>query len=105
MSDLPEFMEERERLLIQQAELGDHIAAVTASACRAALEVLDYLPGMVSAERHRQGLSLRAAADEMGVAFTTLNRLERGEGIHLEAGVQAVRWLARSGVEPVVPPD
>lgn len=44
------------------------------------VEWLEALPAIVRAERERRGLSYRAAADELGIAYPDLHRLEHGKG-------------------------
>jgi transcriptional regulator with XRE-family HTH domain len=50
------------------------------------------------ARRHEQKLSLRAAAEEIGVSFNTLSRVERG---HMPSGHNKeaiMSWLGASGI-------
>jgi hypothetical protein len=56
-------------------------------------EALDSLPVAVRAVRVARRLSLRDAADEMGVPFNNLHRLEKGGNCTLTTVVAAVRWL------------
>lgn len=52
------------------------------------------LVGRVKAERQRQGLSLRALGSISGVSFSTLARVERGEGQFDEESERRLRiWL------------
>lgn len=41
-------------------------------------EILDDIPTIVKAHRRERGLSLRAASEEIGIAFGTLQKIERG---------------------------
>lgn len=60
----------------------------------AALSVLDQVPALLRTEREARGLSLRDAADQVGVPHTTLSRIEAGAGDHALSNVVAVlRWL------------
>jgi transcriptional regulator with XRE-family HTH domain len=60
-------------------------------------EALDELPVAVRSARRSRGLSLRAAAGEIGCSFSTLGRFEartdRNVGIQLEPVLQILRWL------------
>lgn len=56
-------------------------------------EALASLPNAVIAVRTARRLSLRQAADEMGMSFMTLTRLEKGENCTLGHLVAAARWI------------
>lgn len=56
-------------------------------------DVLANLPLLVREARRARGLSLRAAAKEIGVAFSTITRLEHGEDVVLSNAVVVLRWL------------
>jgi len=56
-------------------------------------EVLDALPMLCREKRRRQALSLRAAAREMDVNFSVLQRFENGDGIHLSNARLILLWL------------
>ena len=55
------------------------------------LELKD-LGDLVAAERNRRGLSLRAAAAEIGVPFNTLARVEKGHVPDLPKFKRLVEW-------------
>ncbi len=55
--------------------------------------VLTSLPLLLREARRARGLSLRAAASEAGVSFTTLTRIEHGEDAVLSNVVPVLRWL------------
>jgi len=55
---------------------------------------MDSLATIVAHERTRQGLSLRALGKASGVAFSTLARVERGEGAYDQESERKLRlWL------------
>lgn len=56
-------------------------------------EVLDNLPSLVREARRARGLSLRAASKQSGITFTTLMRVEKGEGVTVTTAVAVLRWL------------
>lgn len=51
------------------------------------------LPSLVREKRRRRRLSLRAAGDEVGVAASTLSRLEAGEDVAQGVLLALLRWL------------
>ena len=53
---------------------------------------LEELGRMVSAERRRRGISLRDAADELGIPFNTLARVEKGHIPDLPKFKRLVEW-------------
>ena len=53
---------------------------------------LEELGRMVSAERRRRGISLRDAADELGIPFNTLARVEKGHVPDLPKFKRLVEW-------------
>ena len=55
--------------------------------------VVELLPTLVREKRRRDGLSLRAAGDQTGVAATTLMRFEYGSGIAWETVPVLLRWV------------
>jgi transcriptional regulator with XRE-family HTH domain len=55
--------------------------------------VLDQLPMLCKEKRRREGLSLREAAKQMGVAFSVVTRFENGTGVHLDSAKAVLRWL------------
>ncbi len=54
---------------------------------------LGALPRIVKAQREARGLSLRAAADEIGISFNSLSRFERGELPDVTGLLAMLRWL------------
>lgn len=59
------------------------------------VEVLDGLPLLVREIRRRRGLSIRAAAREVGIPFSNLDRFERREDVSLHLTVlPLLRWVA-----------
>lgn len=63
------------------------------------IDVLDRLPNTVREVRRIRRLSLRAAAGQIGISFSTLDRFEsrhaRDIGIQLDPVVRIMRWLDR----------
>ena len=55
--------------------------------------VVELLPTLVREKRRRDGLSLRAAADRIGVAASTVKRFEDGAGIAWEKVPVLLRWV------------
>jgi transcriptional regulator with XRE-family HTH domain len=56
-------------------------------------EVLDALPMLCREKRRREGLSLREAASQMGVAFSVVHRFENGTGVHVDSAKAVLQWL------------
>ena len=54
--------------------------------------VLAELSRLVSAERHRRGMSLRDAAEDIGIPFNTLARVERGSVPDVDKFMRLVQW-------------
>lgn len=54
---------------------------------------LGALPRIVKGQREARGLSLRAAAEEIGMAFNSLSRFERGELPDVSGLLGILRWL------------
>ena len=59
-----------------------------------AASVLACLPDFVKTKRSVEGLSLRDAADEIGISFNTLYRLEQGVEVRVSAARKVLQWLA-----------
>lgn len=55
--------------------------------------VVELLPILVREKRRRDGLSLRAAADQIGVVGSTVMRFEYGGGIAWETVPALLRWV------------
>jgi ribosome-binding protein aMBF1 (putative translation factor) len=58
-----------------------------------AIEVLERMPELVRLKRWQEGLSARAAAEEAGVSFSTLNRYERGQQLPTKGVLPVLTWL------------
>lgn len=56
--------------------------------------VLACLPDYVKTKRSVEKLSLREAADQIGISFNTLYRLEQGVEVRVTAARKALQWLA-----------
>lgn len=56
-------------------------------------EVMDMLPSAVAVIRRSRGLSLRAAADQIGCSFNTLYRIEQGRDFNAHHLPALLRWL------------
>ena len=59
-----------------------------------AASVLSCLPDYVKNKRASDGLSLRDAADQIGISFNTLYRLEQGVEVRVTAARKVLQWLA-----------
>ena len=58
------------------------------------LAVIDSLPVILREARRRRGASVRAAAQEIGVSFSTVSRIETGADCNLSHAVAALRWAS-----------
>lgn len=60
----------------------------------------------VQAKQRRQaeGLSLRAAAGQIGIGFNTLTRLERGYDARLSNALAVLDWLTRPMIDVLITP-
>lgn len=58
-----------------------------------AIALLDTLPEALRDARKRRGMGLRQVADDSGVGFATIWRIERGEGCSVPTAVSLMRWL------------
>lgn len=65
--------------------------------------ILERLPDLIRDSRRARGLSLRAAAKEIGVQNSTLLRIEGGEGFNSKQAVPLLRWLDLTGRVVAVP--
>ncbi len=59
--------------------------------------VIAALPLLLREARRAQGLSMRAAAAQLGMSFSTVDRIERGEDCVLSNAVAVLRWLDQTG--------
>jgi transcriptional regulator with XRE-family HTH domain len=55
--------------------------------------VIGNVPVLLREARRARGLSLRAAARELGMSFSTVDRIERGEDGVVSNTVAVLRWL------------
>jgi transcriptional regulator with XRE-family HTH domain len=56
-------------------------------------EVLSLLPVLVREARRARGLSQRAAAEQVGISFSTISRLENGEDLVMSNVFRLLCWL------------
>lgn len=56
-------------------------------------DVLGLLPLLVREARRARGLTIRAAADEVGLAHSSLHRIEQGEDCRLSSALLVLAWL------------
>lgn len=69
-------------------------------------EVLSALPILVREARRARGLSQRAAAEQIGVSFSTISRLENGEDLVMSNASRFLCWLdSRPGPPDRTPPS
>lgn len=71
------------------------------------VSVLEVLPLLVREKRRRDGLSLRAAARQLGLSASTVNRVEKNEGqgdaeqgVTLSSAITILRWVGGLGGVP-----
>lgn len=57
-------------------------------------EVLGNLPMLLRETRRSRHLSLRTAAEQIGMSFHTVSRIESGEDCALSNAVKILHWLA-----------
>lgn len=55
--------------------------------------LLEQVPSALRARREIRGLSLRAAADEIGIGFNTVYRIEHGGDFTVSNLRAVVKWL------------
>ena len=60
------------------------------------IETIEVLPLTLRERRKAAGLSIRAVAADMGVAYGTVHRLESGQECHADSVLAALRWLDRT---------
>ncbi|MFE7868829.1 helix-turn-helix domain-containing protein [Micromonospora humida] len=58
------------------------------------ISVLSALPLLLRETRRARGLSVRAAAREIGCSFATVSRIEAGEDCALSNAVAILWWIA-----------
>ncbi len=66
-------------------------------------QILANLPLVLREQRRARGLSLRAAAIDIGCAFSTITRIEKGEDCVASNLIAVMRWLDQTGEEPPMP--
>lgn len=74
----------------------DDMGCTMAKGYTCAITQLEMLPLMVSARRFARKLSLRQCADEIGIANSTLLRIETCRTVSMETAALALRWLAKT---------
>lgn len=68
----------------------------TRQRCERARETLEMLPDMVRMRRDARRLSLRAAAEEIGIPASILTGFEKGRGVTLRTADLILAWMART---------
>lgn len=58
-------------------------------------EVLDHLPLLLREARRARQITIRDAATQAGLAYSTFNAIELGHNISLPVVLAAIRWLDR----------
>lgn len=58
------------------------------------IKVLTNLRFLVRETRRRRGLSIRAAAEQLGLSHTVISRFEEGAGVQLGNAIVLLRWVA-----------
>lgn len=60
------------------------------------IRVIRNLSGLVAKKRHRDGISLREAARQSGVSFSTIQRLEVTDGkVHVDTLLALLEWVKK----------
>lgn len=65
-------------------------------------DVIEALPFLVREARRARGLSVRAAAVQIGCSFSTISRFENGDDVNLSNATALLRWLNQRP-EPACP--
>lgn len=73
------------------------------SSYRELAQVLANTPLLFREARRARGLSMRAAAAEIGLSFSTVHRIESGEDCVASNLIAVLRWLDQTGKEPPMP--
>lgn len=68
-----------------------------------AAAVIQALPLTVTAVREQRGLSIRAAAREIGIGYTTLIAAEQGEHIRSDTVVKILNWIGKQKRQVIRP--
>ncbi|GIF14819.1 helix-turn-helix domain-containing protein [Actinoplanes teichomyceticus] len=58
-------------------------------------DIIASLPLLLREARRTRRLSLRAAAKELGMSFSTVSRIEAGDDCALSNAIAVLRWLDR----------
>lgn len=66
-------------------------------------DATEHLAALVKLERDRRGLTLREAAVEAGLNYTTLWRVEMGRGPSLDTFLALARWLKLTTLSELEP--
>lgn len=59
-------------------------------------DVIANLPLLLREARRARGLSMRAAANQLGMSLATVSRMEAGNDCALSNAVAVLRWLDRT---------
>lgn len=89
-------------LYCQAQTLHNKIATRLAATIRGAevrMPTAEEIQAKLKAKRSLDRLSLREAAKQSGVSFSTLSRIERGRVFDWETGVALCKWLSRAESE------
>lgn len=62
-----------------------------------AADMLGELPTAVRVTRRARQLDLREAADQSGVSFNAIQRVEHGKDCSLSNAIKLLRWLDQGG--------
>lgn len=68
-----------------------------------AISILDLLPKLMASKRQMLRLTLREVAEQVGVNYGTLSRMERGDNATLKNAVLVLKWIDTP--PPGVSPD
>lgn len=66
-------------------------------------EVIEALPLLARERRRQKRQSVRAAAAEIGMSFSTLSRLENGADLNSDSLAAVLRWLDAPETTPDAP--
>lgn len=61
-------------------------------------DLVEHLPLLLREARRQHRLTMKQAGDQIGIASSTVLRLEAGQGAVLETAVAVLRWLGRPHV-------
>jgi len=57
------------------------------------IDLLVNLPRLLRETREARGLSIRAAARDMGISFATVSRVEDGKDYMVSTALVVLRWI------------